>query len=334
MTEGERQRRQLAFSAMGSVLVLLLIVVTCSVYLWKKASTSEGQMSKQPAADTIEEVTICQLAADPAKYNQKLVKVTAFLSHGFEDSSIYDPTCESRFGVWYEYGGKNSTGTMYCCGVTSARDRPEQITVENIPIPLLVDQNFQKLDQMLHQPADTIVHGTVIGRFFSGEKSTAANGKDRWEGYGHMGCCSLFMIQQVVQVDPRDRSNLDYRASPDQPDLEKFGCGNYQILRDIDSFKTLVDSQHAADEGVNSWAFDDPLRVAVELLAKLTSKEASSVSGVRLKRETQGRMVYEWKPNRNKTTYMVVISRPYELSFHAKTDRVVWVPIAAYRVCE
>ena len=331
MTDADRGRRQLAASAMASALILLLAVVGSYAYIFiiKGGRTQEKTSTTEP-----EEVSICQLIADPAKYNQKLVKVTAFLSHGFEDSGIYDSSCESRFGVWYEYGGKNSTGTMYCCGVTAARDRPEQITVENIPIPLLVDENFQKLDQLLHQPADTVVHGTVIGRFFSGEKSKAANGKDWWRGYGHMGCCSLFMIQQVVQVDPRDRTNLDYRASADQPDLDKFGCGNYRILTDSDSFKTFIDTQRAADEGINSWAFDDPLRVAVELLAKLTGKEASSIREVQLKRHTESRMVYEWKPSRNRTTYMVVISRPYELSFHAKTDRVAWVPIAAYRVCE
>jgi hypothetical protein len=330
MSDNERRRRQLAASAVASALILLLVVVGSYTYIFilHRGKTQEKIVTEP------DEVSICQLLKDPGKYNQKLVKVTAFLSHGFEDSVIYDSACESRFGVWYEYGGKNATGTMYCCGVTAARERPEPITVENIPISLSVDENFQKLDQLLHQPAGTIVHATVIGRFFSGEKSATANGEERWEGYGHMGCCSLLMIQQVVQVDPRDRSNLDYGASADQPDPEKFGCGNYRILRDIGSFKTLLDSQRAADEGVNSWAFDDPLRVAVEVLTKLTGKERSSITGVQLKRQAQGRIVYTWRPNVNKPTYMVVISRPYELSFHAKTDRVAWTPIAAYRVCE
>lgn len=336
MSESNRHQAQIGKCAIGSALVLLLVVL--SSYFYLLASVSAARSAKQnstqtTASDEPEAVTLCQLMADPARYNRKLVKLTAFLSHGFEDSAIFDPQCESRFSVWYEYGGKNSTGTMYCCGVTPARDRPQQVIVENIPIPLLVDENFNRLDQLLHRPSGAIIHGTVIGRFFSGKKEETRDGRDWWMGYGHMGCCSLLMIQQVVQVDPHNRSDVDYGPSPDQPDLEKFGCGNYRVLRDAD-FKTFVDSQKAADEGVNSWAFNDPLRIAVELLAKLTSKESSSITGVRLRRQTQGRMVYEWKPNRNKTTYMVVISRPYELSFYAKTDRVIWVPIAAYRVCE
>jgi hypothetical protein len=32
-----------------------------------------------------------------------------------------------------------------------------------------------------------------------------------------------------------------------------------------------------------------------------------------------------------RATYMVVVSRPYELSFYAKANRVAWVAIAAYR---
>ena len=45
---------------------------------------------EQPAA-----VTICQLKSDPAAYNHKLVEVTGFVSHAFEDFTVFDPTCPS-----------------------------------------------------------------------------------------------------------------------------------------------------------------------------------------------------------------------------------------------
>lgn len=84
---------------------------------------------EQPAT-----VTICQLKSDPAPYNHKLVEVTGFVSHAFEDFTVFDPTCPSYPGVWLEYGGKAKSGTMYCCGVTADRHRPNEMKVEDISI--------------------------------------------------------------------------------------------------------------------------------------------------------------------------------------------------------
>lgn len=321
--------RQIIWSAIASTIILLLLLVVTlqTLMFFNKAQTHQAGEAEEP-----ERVTICQLNSDPAKYNQKLVKLTAFFSHGFEDSGVYDPECRSRFGVWYEYGGTNVTGTMYCCGVTAARTRPEQVSVEGISIPLLVDNTFQTFDSLLHSPpiADNIVRATVIGRYFSGEKGKAADGSVWWGGYGHLGCCSLFMIQQVVHVDSHDRKDLDYRASADQPEIEKDGCG-YKYLMELDPVKSLIEAQREADSTGPTWVFEDPMRVAVKTFAKLLHRDPSSIKGLRLKRSAQGRQVYDWSPKKERATYMVVISRPYALSFYAKTDRVAWVPIAAYR---
>jgi len=328
MTESERRRRQLAFSAVGSVLVLLLIVVTCSVYLWKKASTSEGQMSKQAAADTVEEVTICRLAADPAKYNQKLVNVTAFLSLGFEESFLFDPSCpSSRFNIWYDFGGKKSTGTMYCCNVVPSRTRPEDVVVEDIPIPLVVDQNFDTLDRLLHRSGGGIVHSSVIGRFFSGQKMEAADGIDRWVGYGHLGASSLFMVQQVLHVDQHDRTDVDYDSSQAYPEWN--GDCFYQSLSQLES---AIEVQRQADADGGSWMFEDPKRVAVEALAKQLKLNPVSLANIKLKRQAQGRMFFEWRLNNQNRPFAVVVTRPYPLVFFAKTSKVAWVPSGVYRL--
>jgi len=81
-------------------------------------------VEEQPAT-----VTICQLKSAPAAYNHKLVEVTGFVSHAFEDFTVFDPTCPSWPGVWLEYGGKAKSGTMYCCGVTADRHRPKELKV-------------------------------------------------------------------------------------------------------------------------------------------------------------------------------------------------------------
>ena len=322
MSNNDRCQRQLAASAVASGLILLLVVVSSYAYIFimRQRASVQDKTNAEP-----EEPSICQLLADPGKYNQKIVKVTGFFSLGFEESSLYDLQCDSRFSIWYDFGGKNSTGTMYCCGVVPARTRPEQIIVENIPIPLVVDQNFQTFDQLVRQMG--IVRANVIGRFFSGEKSTAPNGREWWGGYGHLGCCPLFMIQQVVSVDGQDRKDLDYGSSVDESDISE-RCSSYDILGDFS--KSLLEAQKRADSD-QSWMFEDPKRVAIEGISKLTSQDPASIAGLKLKRQTQGRMTFEWKAKNEKATYTIVVSRPYELSFYAKTSRVAWVLREAYR---
>src|ERR1700687_4185215 len=76
-----------------------------------------------------ESVSVCQLKHDPPAYNHKLIEVTAFVSHDFEDFTIFDPTCPSWPDVWLEYGATSKSGTMYCCGVSDDRNRTEELVV-------------------------------------------------------------------------------------------------------------------------------------------------------------------------------------------------------------
>jgi len=145
-----------------------------------------------------------------------------------------------------------------------------------------------------------------------------------------MGCCSLLAIQEVKSVDPQDRDDLDYGASPDQPDIDKTGCG-YRDLTPIDPTVDLIRAQQQADVGGRDWAFDDPLHVATDALAQFAHVDASSITGLKEKRRAQGLLVYEWRPNEKADPYMVVVSRPYWLSFYARdAKRVAWVVAAAY----
>jgi hypothetical protein len=300
---------------------LLMAAVTIARPAAKEPPTAEPQ---DP-----EKVSVCQLKSDPAKYNHKLVEVTGFVSHGFEDFGLFEPTCESKGGIWLDYGGTKASNTMYCCGVTPGHTRPQVVSVENISIPLVDDIHFKEFDRMIQARYDLIIHATIVGRFFSGEKTP---GEAFGGGYGHMGCCMLMMIQQVISVDSHIRNDLDYRASADQPNIYKAGCG-YSFLRDNTRFSDLIESQRKAESGDRAWLFDDPQRVAIELLARETKIDGSLIKGLKQTRQAQGRIAYEWKPEKGNVRYMVVVSRPYVLSFYARDPKgVPWVAIAAYRI--
>lgn len=278
-------------------------------------------------------VTTCQLERDPAAYHHKRVQVTTFVSHGFEDFTVFDPECSTSFPnsspVWLEYGGLVTSGTIYCCGVSSERRRPKQLVIDGVPIPLVDDARFREFDMLIQRAPDSVVRATLIGRFFAGERALHPEA-DSWGGYGHLGCCSLLAIEQVVSVEPQKNTDLDYRSSIDQPDIEQAGC-SYRSLAS-NSSSELIEIQKAAERSEDGWRFDDPRRVASAALARAIGVEGKSIDVMEQTSSAQGRFVYEWRYSSG-LRYMIVVGRPYWLSFYSKDrNRVAWVVLAAYEI--
>lgn len=291
------------------------------------SSTANGVINQEPI-----QVTPCQLADNPGEYNHKLVQVTGFVSHDFEDFTIFDPACSSRFSIWLDYGGTTASNTMYCCGVTPSNSRPKQLVVENIPIPLTDDVRFREFNALVQKRPSSIVHATIIGRFFSGKQQKSTGGVF-WGGYGHMGCCSLLAIQQIVAVDSQQRDDLDYAASVDGPGIINKNCSSYQQLTPIFNGKEIIEAQRQAELGERAWSFIDPQRVAFDALANFLRIKEESITRLKEVRKTQSRIVYHWRPKEKRGSYLVVVNRPYTLSFYAKDPKkIAWVVAAAYEM--
>jgi hypothetical protein len=127
------------------------------------------------SCEEAQKVTICQLKRDPDVYNQKLVEVVGFVSHDFEDFSLFDPECPSRYDIWLEYGGVAASGTVYCCGGAGERNRPKPLVIEDISIGLIDNDRFREFDRLAQAPFrsgkhGSIVHAAMAGRFLPGEK--------------------------------------------------------------------------------------------------------------------------------------------------------------------
>jgi hypothetical protein len=165
------------------------------------------------------------------------------------------------------------------------------------------------------------VRATLVGRFFAAEKDAT-----HWRGYGHMGCCSLLAIQRVEAFEPHTRTDLDYSA--DAGWYEPGGCdeGSVRYLRHVSvSFggqeaQQAIAEQRVSDSGEQAWAFDDPMRVAVESLKLPPEKKGPLLQKVR---STPSREVFRWMRGKKET--LIVVSRPYWLSFFAKGKAVAWV---------
>jgi len=272
------------------------------------------------------EVTYCELSKNPAEFNHVLVKLTGFVTHGFEDFEIDDPECRTQgFSIWLMYGGTAESNTMYCCpGEASQESRAAPVAVEGITLPLEQDQSFQQFRELLKREPDTTVRTTLVGTFFSGKRQlSGANAF--WQGYGHMGCCSLLVIQRVSSYEPHTRSDLDYTAEGGW--YEDEGCkwateqdlGHVSVNNWDGGAQKGIGAQEKAEEGA-PWAFTDPRRVAMESLKALYPDR---VPVLRRVKNGPARQVFQWNQGKKRT--IVVVTRPYWLSLYAKGDAVAWV---------
>lgn len=287
--------------------------------------------SATPSSDAIVErnVTYCELAKDPAAYNRALVRLTAFVTHGFEDFHLAEPICPNppeHFSTWIMYGGDIESNTVYCCpGEASGETRPKTLEVEGIQIPLVTDGVFQQFRDLLKKDADTTVRATLVGRFFSG-KRLAVKGPTFWSGYGHLGCCSLFVIQRVEWFELHARSDLDYTAEAGWNEPERCKVDSLRWLRHISiayfdgTAEQAVEEQKLADDGTHAWAFGDPQRVAVESLKPFYGDQ---VPVLRNLKNTPARQVFQWK--NGKKSVIIVVTKPYWLSFYSNSGSVAWV---------
>ena len=307
------------------IAVISTIFVFCAI--------GSGQKNSNQQNDAPLKISLCELQNSPADYNQKLIEISGFVSHGFEDFSIFDPTCNSHQSIWLEYGGKISSETIYCCGDTAKPNRSKNLVVENFPISLVNDGNFQSLHKLLKRPPGAIVKATISGRFFAGKKKQYKE-KISWEGYGHFGCCSLFAIQQVIAVDTTERDDLDFRSTADQPQTSGVGSG-FTYLDTYTSSQEVIKLQQKAEIEKINWRFDNPQKVAAEFLAHHLKIDEKQIADIKQTRQTPSRIIYEWKNLATQKDFMIVVSRPYWLSFYAKdSQKVIWTVIAAYEICK
>lgn len=263
-------------------------------------------------------VTLCDLTADPVAYDRQAVEITTFVSHGFEDFTLFDPRCpDADYEVWVEYGGRFASGTIYCCGVGGDRTREKPLVVEDVVTTIVEDDRLRQFDRLVQRQPDAVVRAVLRGRFFAAEKTDSLG-----SGYGHFGMHSLFVIEEVLSVDPHDLAGTDYRAST-SPDF-----GSYDCVRELEAVTrpATVEQQRLAEAGPRAWAFTDHRRVAAEAVrAKL-----GDPPGLRLRfiRREQGRITYKATLPGRKNTWWILVSRPYWLTFSAADRRrIAWIAV-------
>ena len=173
------------------------ILATCAVPIALLAVSAPNAERRSVSTET---VSVCAVAGDPAAHNHKLIDVSGIVSHGFEKFTLTNQNCPQSI-VWLEYGGRLNSDTVSCCGNTAQAPRPAPFAIDGVAVPLIDDAMFHRFDDRIREGGDAKFGAALRGRFFAGEKRRSASGGEFWAGFGHLGCCTLLVIQQVLSVD-------------------------------------------------------------------------------------------------------------------------------------
>ncbi len=93
----------------------------------------------------------------------------------------------------------------------------------------------------------------------------------------------------------------------------------------------LLQAQSAADRDQAQWRFNDPRRAAATFLAEQVGGMQAAMRGIRNIHSARGRVVYRWSARGRRRSIVVVMSRPYWLSFYARDPKqVAWVVLASW----
>ena len=287
------------------------------------------------------QTTPCELAADPAAYDRKFVTVRSPVQIEFEGSG-FDVNCKNgdSNGIWITFGGDVEMPIVYCCG-DHTRKHGVTLLIEGTKLPLKKDDEFKKFLRLLtaeRKTAPTGVHcfydcyqyrvtATLTGQFFAGKEwHRPGDGKVIYMGYGHMGCCSLFVIQKVSDVES-DTTSI--------PIGDNFDCA-YQIWQ-LPIDRSAVIAQQKA---VLSHLVEQP--VVEELGEKLIrdqmrNKHDQFDSGDNTvdyvgKFEHEKKSTYIWLAKDKLTSYSVEFQRFDWLSpYAAKIDDRIWIAVKIER---
>ena len=168
------------------------------------------------------DVSYCDLAQHPGSFDGKMLRVRGTLSVYFEDFSLVGEHCATDQGIWLAFGG--DVPGIVTSMVNDVKRTPRvDVTLNGKPYAITEDENFLRLYALIaarkgDKPAYRVT-ATLTGIFAAGTEKTGADGKVRFLGYGHLGCCSLLLITEVgSEIESRPPAKLTLSGSVLGPD--------------------------------------------------------------------------------------------------------------------
>lgn len=270
----------------------------------------------------------CALNQHPEKYNEGLVSVEGLITVGRNEFMLHDASCGDQYGkIWLEFGGDVESPAT---GVTPRQAAGKPRTFDGLELPITKDRDFdamQKLLQSLQKSEGTkMLRATLIGKYFAGRPTKLASGETIQGGYGRMGCCSLFVIEEVVKVSAELEEPVDFSPLPvTPPKTLARGCLATETVLPPREDEDQLERKSLEEE---FQYLHDPKKVAARAIAVQQDIDAEVVEK-QLRTESSSLTLasYAWQTSDGLTSYSVIVNKPYWLLSTAQTgDAVIWTP--------
>lgn len=159
------------------------------------------------------DVSGCDLARRPKAFDGKRLRVRGTLSVEFEDFTLSIPNCDTQQGIWLTFGG-DVPGVVASTFNDTVRVPGNDIKIGSAAHGIKAygirkDISFWRLYALIAarhgDKPDYRVTATLTGVFLAGSRERGGS----YGGYGHLGCCALFVITQVSDVESAPPANLN-----------------------------------------------------------------------------------------------------------------------------
>lgn len=328
---------------------VFLLIGLAGVSLSAVGQVGPPETLRGPIIDT----TVCQLRSSPAEFDHKPIRVNAYLSLGFEEAGMHDPFCQENSST----NQQSSNHEKWDFWVEFA-DHADHEGVKDF-LPLVEDAQLRKFFDVLNEREGQMSRAVLIGTFYAAKtpEDTKPGEISLLGGYGHMGCCHLFVVSQVESVQTQYSADLDY--SPYWSTSEPRSCYSHETYK-VPTDEEIRSWQQAANNGDSLWRLD-PMKVAEEQLdamrtgrfkdtAWLDSEQIIPEDPVQARyflappdtRPTETlveassqsfRKTYEFIAPDRKLRLVIVVARPYWLEELAVSSaKMIWAPVASAKV--
>ena len=208
-------------------------------------------------------VTACELGRNPLQFEGKLVQVRGIVERGFEhftvrDSGVHFEPSNCGAAIWLEPGGDGQGPRPYAVihrGWLDSQAHDDWMAQARVDsVKLVKDRQYREMEDRLsayrwREPDGTLCAGlklcslykvtaTITGRFFPAHETIRADSVRYMQGYGHMGCCHLLVIQQV--------SELVAERTP-VPEGGEYSCSTQSWRPTQDEAAQLAEAQPCSD---------------------------------------------------------------------------------------
>jgi hypothetical protein len=169
--------------------------------------TSFGQT---PSSETPQIISLCEIQKDPKAFDGRNVQFRGEISSEFEDFTVHDPSCPDHYGswIWLMFGGDVDCPTPSTWNDVG-RFPGTDVKFRGKKYALVKDEQFRAFHKFIttrkNRRSVYQVTATLEGTFIAGETGKDARGRPWLPGYGHLGCCHLFIIHRISEVSAQKK---------------------------------------------------------------------------------------------------------------------------------